>query len=448
MITKLTDVKLRGWITKRPAIRLPVPDGTVAGLSIRVGPQAMTWTMKLRVTGEGGVTRRGHPRKGKTHRITLGEYPAVTLQQARGTANAYLDQAKKGINPAKALETGSTSGGLVVEALAKAFIDDYVMLKELKSLRKYQQVIDVHIMPQLGTMLAAMVTRDEVRDALKKAMVKKPRGTGPRDRPRGGKEAARSMISVGRSMFTWGIEEKKINRPDNPFSNMEKTLPKKKKGQRALNLEEAQEAWDAAGDIDYPFGPVYQLDALTGSRRVEWAACKKSYLHLRQGLQIIPADNYKSGHVHVVPLIPEAIEILEWVLATHPTRGEYVFSGTDGLNPISGWSKAHKRLMDAICANTGAYPIPWTPHAIRKFVATSVAEDLGMQGDKLVKKILGHSDKDVTSLYNEYGYVKEVRACLTRVAERLLVGREMRYVLPGSRFARPGVMATAPLLAA
>lgn len=57
--------------------------------------------------------------------------------------------------------------------------------------------------------------------------------------------------------------------------------------------------------------------------------------------------------MHVVPLIPDAVQILEWVLATHPTQGEYIFSGTDGLRPISGWSKAHKRLMDAICANTG-----------------------------------------------------------------------------------------------
>jgi integrase len=135
-------------------------------------------------------------------------------------------------------------------------------------------------------------------------------------------------------------------------------------------------------------------------------------------------------------------------LATHPTQGEYIFSGTDGLSPISGWSKAHQRLMDAICANTGSYPIPWTPKAIRKFVATWVAEDLGMQGDKVVKRVLGHADSDVTSIYNQYGYVKEVRACLSRLAGQLLVGRQMRYVSPASRFARRGVMATAQASAA
>jgi integrase len=343
---KLTDVQLRAFLRKRPDTRVDVPDGTVPGLFLRLGPAAMTFSLFFRVKGEDGVNPKGKPKNGKLRRIDVGEYPTDSLDAIRSRASAYRDQAKRGINPLTALAAAATAGGLSVEQLAEAFIEDYVEPKELKSLRKYQQALDAHILPHLGRKSAVLVTRDEVREALKKAMVKTPRGEGPKDRARGGKEAARTMISVGRSMFTWGMEEKKINRPDNPFSNMEKVLPRKKRGDRALNIDEAQQAWDAANDIGYPFGPVYQLDALTGNRRIEWAACKKSYLHLKQGLQIIPADKYKTGHVHVVPLIPEAVAILEWVLATHPTQGEYIFSGTDGLAPISGWSKAHRRLTD------------------------------------------------------------------------------------------------------
>jgi len=53
-----------------------------------------------------------------------------------------------------------------------------------------------------------------------------------------------------------------------------------------------------------------------------------------------------------------------------------------------------------------------------------------MNGDKLVKRILGHSDKDVTSLYNQYGYIREVRRCLMSLADKLLAGRKMQYRLP------------------
>jgi hypothetical protein len=71
---------------------------------------------------------------------------------------------------------------------------------------------------------------------------KKARGAGPRDRPRGGKEAARTFVSVLRQMITWGVQEKKLKRQDNPAANMEKNLPKKKRGERVLSLEERREA--------------------------------------------------------------------------------------------------------------------------------------------------------------------------------------------------------------
>src|SRR5438105_2641340 len=95
MPTRLTDAKLRSWIDKRPAERLAVPDGTVPGLTLRVGPQTMTWTLALRVKGEGGVSARGAQLKGRKQRITLGEYPAVTLEAARATANRCLDGQRK-----------------------------------------------------------------------------------------------------------------------------------------------------------------------------------------------------------------------------------------------------------------------------------------------------------------------------------------------------------------
>jgi integrase len=438
---RLSDAQLRTWKKNPPkTTQDDLPDGSVSGLVLRRGPFAMTWSLRYRVRGEGGISKRGRKKNGRLHRLPLGEYPAMTLELARSTANDYLDQAKRGIDPATAVAAAAVSGAITVEQLVKGFIEDYVKLKELRSLLKYQGAVDTHIVPLLGRKLAAIVTRDEITDAVKKAIVKKPRGDGPRDRPRGGKEAARTMLSVLRRAIRWGIDEKKFFRPDNPASNMESNLPKKKKGGRALSMDELRDAWQAAADIGYPFGPVYQLDALTGNRRIEWAACKVSYLHLKEGLQIIPAGAYKSDHVHVVPLVPEAVQILEWTLEHHyPTQGEYLFSGTNGRAPISGWSKAQTRLLDAICANTGAMPVRWTPHAIRRAVATMVAQILGMSGDKIVKRVLGHADQEVTSLYNQYQYTKEVRRVLSLLtADIMSTGQcRMTYRLENSRFAAP-----------
>jgi integrase len=418
---RLTDVALRSAIKKATGERQELADGAVPNLSIRLGPGGATWTLKVRVAGEGGISKRGHQRKGRPHRLTLGEYPAVSIETARGLANTYIDQAKRGVSPATALESTATAGGITMTRLAEKFLADYVQMKELRAFRKYQGVIDVHILPEIGWDLADVLNREQVRKLVKKAMVSVPRGKGPKDRRRGGKEAARSTVSVLRKMINWGTEEGLLKRKDNPVSGMEKNLPKKKQRERVLSVEEARIVWCAADTLGYPFGPAYQLILLTGCRPGEWSNARRSWIDLKQALAVIPADGYKSGHVHVVPLVAQAMAILETVLANHfGQSGDYLLSGTDGNRPLGGWTKARARMARAICALSGdRVTVPWTPHDLRRTVATRIAEQLGVGGEQLIKRVLGHSDGSVTAIYNRYGYVKEMRAVLERWAEEL-----------------------------
>lgn len=390
------------------------------GLTLRLGPHHATWSLVVRVSGEGGVSRRGHPRKGKRVRVTLGEYP-TTLEAVRGLANTYLDQAKKGINPARALEESATAGGLTVSALSERFLTEYVQMKELRALVKYSGALRVHVVPRIGEQLVDTLTRDKVRELLRRVMVRVPRKEGPRDRVRGGKEAARTVLAVLRKMISWGTAEELLRRRDNPAAGMESNLPKKRKKERVLSLDEARIVWRAAETLGYPFGPAYQLILLTGCRPGEWARARRGWVDLKQNLCVIPAERYKSNHVHVVPLVDEAARILTFVLATFRGRsGDFIFSGTDGRKPIAGWPKAQARMMRAICAISGELPsVPWTPHDLRRTVATRIAEQLGVGGEQLIKRVLGHSDGSVTAIYNRYGYVKEMRVVLEQWAAEL-----------------------------
>lgn len=417
----LTDVKLRGLLGKRPAQTKAFPDGSVPGLSLRLGPHSATWSLQLRVHGEGGVSSRGHKLVGKQHRVSLGEYPQITLQAARAGANAYLDQAKRGISPLTALEAAATAGGLTIAALGVAFMADYVKMRGLKAERKYQMAIEVSINPHLGQIIADVCSREDVRDAVKKVMVKHPRGTGPRDRPKGGKEAARTMVTVLRKMFAWGGEEGKLKRKDNPVGGMEKNLPKKKRGERVLSLDEMRLAWRGAATLGYPFGPTYQQIMLTGDRRGAWGKAKTSQIDLVQALLIVSADDYKSDRVHVVPLVPVSVSILEWAYQAHPCRsGEYIFSGTDGVSPLQGWSRAQERILKACFAETGAEMRPWTPHDLRRTVATMIAQALGIEGERFLKRVLDHADDSATAIYNRYSYVRELREVLSNWTTELL----------------------------
>jgi hypothetical protein len=95
---------------------------------------------------------------------------------------------------------------------------------------------------------------------------------------------------------------------------------------------------------------------------------------------------------------------------------------TDGARtPISGISKYYRtRLNNAIIANTGGrLSKEFTSHDLRRTVAMRLAEALGEQGEKLVKRVLGHSDGSVTAIYNRYAYVREMRTVLEKCANEL-----------------------------
>lgn len=170
----------------------------------------------------------------------------------------------------------------------------------------------------------------------------------------GGIEAARTTMSVLRQMYSWAIDESVLKRKDNPASRMQKNLPKQKRGETVLTLREARIVYQAAGDCGYPFGTQAQLMLLDGCPLDEVASAEESHIDLEEALHVIPADNYKSDHVHVVPLVPQAIEILKAL--PRPTTGPYILSSTGGSTPIQGISKFfNTQLRDQIIANTLAW---------------------------------------------------------------------------------------------
>jgi integrase len=377
------------------------------------------WTLLLRVAGEGGVNANGRRLLGKKLRVSLGHYPKVTIQAARAKANQIADQARCGINPKDALKESATAGTASVAALADAFLKQYVHSRELDSAFKYEKAFSTHINPKVGDRLAELLTREEVRSVMEAARIKRNRAAGERGGPIGGIEAARTAMGVLRHMYTWAIEEGKLKRKDNPVSKIDKNLPKPRQGETVLSLSEARIVWQAAQDAGYPYGAHVQLMLLTGCRCAEWAFARHRWIDFDEGLIVIPAKEYKTDHVHVVPLVQQALEIVKAI--PKGRDGDYLLSSTSGRVPIQGVAKFYRtRLVDAILAVKGEkLDKKFTSHDLRRTVATRLAETLGDQGDKLVTRVLGHSDGSVTAIYNRYAYVREMRKALEVWANEL-----------------------------
>src|ERR1700719_4755069 len=117
-MTRLTDTALKAELKKVRAAQTEIVDSAVPGFAVRVGRgPAATWSLVLRVRGEGGVSRRGFQRKGRRHRFTLGNYPDMSLDEARARANEFRSRANAGESPAVALERAA-AGRLTVQALS------------------------------------------------------------------------------------------------------------------------------------------------------------------------------------------------------------------------------------------------------------------------------------------------------------------------------------------
>ena len=425
-LKRLTDPKLKSLLAHSRTTEEAVPDGSVPGLRVRFFPGgAANWTLALRVVGEGGVNAHGKRLLGRKIRVSLGNYPQISLQAARAQANHLIEQAKRGINPKIELAQSATAFTMTVRQLSARYLKDYVHSKALDSTKNYEIAFSTHINPNIGDKLAELVTREDARDVMSAARVKRPRPKGQKGGPLGGIEAARTAMSVLRQMYSWAIDEGVLRRRDNPASRMQKNLPKQKRGETVLMLREARMVWQAARDCGYPFGVHAQLMLLTGCRLNELASAHGVWVDLDEALMVVPSDSYKSDHVHVVPLVPQAVEILKTIPV--PTTGPFLLSSTGGSTPIQGISKFYNtRLRDQIIANTGAPPAKYlTSHVLRRTVATRIAELLGDEGDKLIKRVLGHSDGSVTAIYNRYGYVREMRRALEAWATELLSNSEV-----------------------
>jgi integrase len=98
---------------------------------------------------------------GRTRRLTLGPHGALTPDQARRKAAKLLAEARDGGDPA--VEIRSAAKSITVADLAKRFLAQHAELKKKPtSLRNDRLNLRLHVLPHLGTLRLAAVTREDV----------------------------------------------------------------------------------------------------------------------------------------------------------------------------------------------------------------------------------------------------------------------------------------------
>ena len=152
---------------------------------------------------------------------------------------------------------------------------------------------------------------------------------------------------------------------------------------------------------------MIKLLILTGQRLNEVATAPWSEFDLDKAVWKLPGSRTKNGRAHVVHLSQTAIGILNHL---PKIDGSDWLLTTTGTTPISGFSKAKKKL-DVISGISD-----WTFHDLRRSFATHVTETLGYS-PVVVDKILNHvsgSVKGVAAIYQRGEYLEERKIALEK----------------------------------
>lgn len=407
-------------------------DSEVSGLKLRITDSGQgAWS--IRYTPLGSTSKRRFP---------LGEYPAVTITEARKKAESIRGKKIDGQDPAaereavreerQRLEEEET---LTVEKAVELYTPALKGRKDswdqdLGHLRR-------DIQKPFGSRALSSITKTEIAKRLHE-------------------RAAKAKVSANRSrsamltFFAWCVEASLLE--TSPMEGIKKPTKKERKEKgigRALSDAELVVLLKAiaASKLSPGIKAAFRVLALTGQRPGEIAGLELAELHHLDGEAYahIPAARMKARREHVWPISKPVLAVLKGEIARledearvlrKNSLGDYVFGSRfydKGRISRHSLSQALRRLIPTLSIDGEDGEIvrqlqanAVTPHAFRRTCITGMAK---LRVPKEYRKaIVAHVDDDVEAEhYNAYDFFAEKQLGLNKWAahvEALLSGEK------------------------
>jgi integrase len=351
------------------------------------------------------VTSSGHRswiclyrHKGEKRRYTIGTYPQLGLADARQEAREVLRRAAKGEDPAKDKKRGRKAE--TFRELATLYIKHHAMPKK-RTWRADYNIVHKDLIPRLGARKAGEVTRRDMLDALNAI------------KARGAPIQANRTLEIARRLFNWAIGEELVEH--NPCDHIGKLSPENQRT-RVLSSDEIRTLWTALDTRSPLVAAAYRLMLATGQRSIEVLGAKREEIGA-DGWWTIPPGRVKNKTEHRVWLNEPARCALASI--EHYNRDSpYLFPSRDGGH-VRWIQKTHGRLRKA-CGLAD-----FTIHDLRRTAASCMAAS-GISR-LTIAKVLNHKEREITAVYDRYGYGPEIRQALDAWGARInaiIVGEE------------------------
>ena len=402
MRTKLTD---RSVNRKTPATgQIEMWDTVLPGFGLRISYGGKrTYFVMVRIDG-------------RQRRLTVGNAALIGLAEARDAAREMMRNAAKGIDPKEreriARREAQKARQETFGSIAALYMQEHGSKR--KSGVELQRKLDRDILPEIGHLPIADITRADIKHLLLKKAATSP-------------VAANRLLALIRPIFVYAMDEERLDSVPN-FRNL--TQPETPRD-RVLRDDEVRDVWRGCLRIGHPYGHAVRFMLLTAQRRGEVAGLTRDELN-DEGWKL-PSERSKNGSGHLVPVAPLA----QTILGDCPrlNSSDLVFAGwrrgeKKETCEIGGWAMLKGRLdgvimeirrEDAEMAGNDAdevKPLPhWTVHDLRRTAATGM-QSLGFT-DEVVDRVLNHVLPGVRRTYNRFSRDPEKRLALEAWAQHV-----------------------------
>lgn len=384
--TPLNDTRIKSL--KPKAKRYLVSDG--GGLALEV------------MTSSAKIWRYRYSLHGKQQPlVTIGDYPAIGLQDARERARRYAEIVATGVSPiADAKKDRGASKALdSVSEFADYWYKSEIENKSESYRKITRRVLDKDILPAIGNKSLADVNAGDVL-----AICDRIKG-------RGAPQAALVARNITKRMFEYAISRQAAT--INPAQQLvARYIATPQSRTRVLTPEEIGTVLRNvyASDMGRAFKLALHLLAITMVRKSELIEAEWSELDLDAAIWRIPAERMKKDREHWVHLSPQAVAMFtELRTLSHSEKFVLPMGRGYGDRPIS--KSTLNQAVRAMDSDVQHFVL----HDFRRTASTHLHE-MGQSSDA-IEKALAHSIKGIKGVYNRAEYAEERRKILQLWAE-------------------------------
>ena len=334
---------------------------------------------------------------GKENHFAIGQYPLVSLAEARTARDAARKLAKQGINPAHnraSLRVAQVSENKnTFEAIALEWIEQNKNNWSAYYLRQVERALKADAYPYIGTLPMRSITAAHLLEIIKRV------------EKRGAATVAMLLRQWCSAIFRYAVST--LRADTDPAAALKGAI-RRPKVQHSKPLASSEipnffKALEKYGGYRTTHIAI-RLMMLTFVRTVEMRKAEWSEVDLDGGLWRIPGERMKMREPHIVPLASQAIGLLREL---HTLTGGQRFLFPNYRSP--------KTCMTVTTVNRAlermGYAGKFSGHGFRA-TASTMLNEMNFRSD-LIGRQLAHSDRNkVRASYNQAEYLPERKAMM------------------------------------